>query len=304
MRSQSFVTQIEILPSRGSFSALTCLASQSGSFFLADQYAVPGLYTIACIKNGCVYVGESDNVPRRLSAHKTKLRQGRHDNVRLQADFNQYGENNFNFSRLYFGHGGNKNSRLEFETTILNTLSPNERYNVYSNCKKRVGEMNPFFGKQHSSEALAAISASKKGKVSTFFGKKQSNEVKELVSKHNANGGTRKKGMYIDDVFYESISEAYRITGMSRKIIRERCPSNLPRFSSYRWADAFSQIRAPAKIKIKGWQEECSQDVKALLDTINNDIDTLFSLINSEDPELQKKILGSIQVKLEHFRTK
>lgn len=92
--------------------------------------------------------------------------------------------------------------------------------------------------------------------------------------------------MYIEDSFYESISEASEITGITRKTIRERCHSDQPRFASYRWADASSKIKAPDKVKIKGWQEKCSQDVKALLDTINGDIDQLFSLVQSETPEL------------------
>ena len=285
-----------------------CRSTLSARFSTRSKRLFPynvtsGLYTIVCIKTGCVYVGESENVPRRLAVHKTKLRKNLHDNLKLQADFNQYGEAAFKLSRLYFGHGVDRNTRLDFETLILSTLLPNERYNVYSNWRKREGESNPFFGKKHSAESLAALSDAKKDKPSPFLGKKQSNYVKELISKHNANGGNRKKGLYIDDLFYESISEAFEITGTSRRIIRERCHSNEVRFAQYRWANPLSKIKDPAKSKTKGWEDECSEDIKVLLDTINENISSLWTLIASEAPKLQKKIVSSIRVQVEHFRT-
>ena len=322
-KSKKKTRENKTLCANNSFTLCTYLSTKPKRFF--SDTVTAGLYTIVCTKTGCVYVGESDNVLSRLNAHKTKLRKNFHDNLKLQADFNQYGETAFVWRRLYFGHGANKKSRLDLETLILSTLSPNERYNVYSNWRKRARESNPFFGKKHSDESLAAIRDSKRGKVSTFLGKKQCNDVKELISKHNANGGTRKKALYIDDVFYESILEASEITGTTRKIIRQKCHSNEIRFAHYRWADAISTTKDPVKVKTrtegamlslqspsvkeskgyatKGWQDECSEDVKLLLEKINGNIDLLFSLIASETPELQKKIVSSIGVKVEHFRT-
>ena len=56
----------------------------------------PGVYMIRCKANGKVYVGSTvRNVRNRLSTHLGALRYGRHICRRLQADFTQYGESQF-----------------------------------------------------------------------------------------------------------------------------------------------------------------------------------------------------------------
>ena len=56
-----------------------------------------GIYKITCIKNNRIYIGRSINIDERLKKHKYSLRSGKHINKKLQADFNEYGEEAFIF---------------------------------------------------------------------------------------------------------------------------------------------------------------------------------------------------------------
>lgn len=196
-----------------------------------------GVYVITCLKNNKHYVGESNNVTARLCAHKNKLKRQIHEIDVLQHDFNQYGERFFLFQKLIFGYGATKERRLELETLILETLEY-KCYNSYIGYKRRENayKNNPFFGKTHTYEARLTQSLAKKGKQSLFKGHLQTDEVKKKISTSNLNKSSklRRKAVFIDNVYYESISQASEKTGFNRRLIRERC-HDCNRFENYTW---------------------------------------------------------------------
>lgn len=192
---------------------------------LFDLSVKPGLYIITCLSNQRHYIGESNNVTARLTAHKNKLRRKIHENFTLQKDFNLYGEENFRFQKLYFGSGLAKEQRQHFETIILLTLPIDLRYNVYVNWRKREKLLNPFFGKTHHQKAKDAQRMANLGKPSGFTGKNQTNRVKQLISQENLGKKDRRKALVIGSTHYESISEASQKIGLPRRLIRERCHS-------------------------------------------------------------------------------
>jgi group I intron endonuclease len=59
-----------------------------------------GLYYILNHRKHLIYVGESNGVRTRLSGHYRALMQGRHENKRLQADWNEQGGRDFSFNIL------------------------------------------------------------------------------------------------------------------------------------------------------------------------------------------------------------
>jgi len=59
-----------------------------------------GVYTITSKTTGKSYVGASSNVELRFRAHIKHFENGTHTNPRLQAAWNEYGENDFIFSVL------------------------------------------------------------------------------------------------------------------------------------------------------------------------------------------------------------
>lgn len=59
-----------------------------------------GIYMILCRANGRGYVGQAQVISRRLAAHRTSLRGGKHYNVHLQRAWNAHGEAAFDFLEL------------------------------------------------------------------------------------------------------------------------------------------------------------------------------------------------------------
>lgn len=212
-----------------------------------DSSLKAGLYKITCKSSndgaGKHYIGCSNHVVRRLNAHKNQLRLKIHECKQLQEDFNKYGETNFFFEKLLFGAGAEKELLLDLETAILLTLPEELRYNQYTNWRLRGSVNNSFFGKSHNAEAREAQSEAKKNKPSSFKNCSQTNTVKELISQQNKGQSSkeRRKPLYIDSVFYESVSEAHERTGLARRLIRERCHSTDERWKNYQWVEKNSK---------------------------------------------------------------
>lgn len=61
---------------------------------------VPGVYQIKCIINGKIYIGSGVDIYDRCEQHRRSLRRGDHVNAHLQAAWNKYGGENFEFTVL------------------------------------------------------------------------------------------------------------------------------------------------------------------------------------------------------------
>lgn len=59
-----------------------------------------GVYAIVCTVNGMQYVGSAISISNRWGTHRWALRHGKHKNLALQADWDQYGEDVFEFKVL------------------------------------------------------------------------------------------------------------------------------------------------------------------------------------------------------------
>jgi group I intron endonuclease len=57
-----------------------------------------GIYQLRCLPTGKVYVGKATNLGRRWSFHRRHLNQGRHYDPHLQAAWDLFGEESFEFS--------------------------------------------------------------------------------------------------------------------------------------------------------------------------------------------------------------
>lgn len=56
-----------------------------------------GIYMIKCTTNDKTYIGSSNDVMRRLKTHKRELKNGSHNNLLLQHEYNKYGADKFIF---------------------------------------------------------------------------------------------------------------------------------------------------------------------------------------------------------------
>lgn len=72
-----------------------------------------GIYKIENLANGKIYIGQSLDVRRRITVHRSKLRGDSHGNPHLQAAWNKYGEEQFVFEQLCSVLGATVEERVE-----------------------------------------------------------------------------------------------------------------------------------------------------------------------------------------------
>lgn len=166
-----------------------------------NQRALSGLYTIICFSNNKQYIGQSSNVSNRLSKHLSELKHNRHFCKELQNDFNLYTQNDFIFQRLALAEGLNKKKREELETILIEFVPKQFLYNKFASPSERTGILNGFYGHKHTAETINNISLANSGSG---------------LKRH-------RKPVKLDNIVYDSVTEAERQTGIARRLIRERC---------------------------------------------------------------------------------
>lgn len=76
----------------------------------------PGVYAIVHVGTGRVYVGSTSNLSKRWSRHRQELRDGTHRNAHLQAAWNLYGEDAFEWRVLVIIE---PSERIWFEQRVI-----------------------------------------------------------------------------------------------------------------------------------------------------------------------------------------
>lgn len=167
-----------------------------------------------CNLNDVRFIGQSNNVSQRLSAHRYLLKEGPDsksggDSPLLQADFDKYREQKgaFDFVVLYQGpEWALESDRTAKETELIRYFkSQGLSYNLIESAS-RYGSENSFHNREHTEKAKKAIGDKQRGIPKDKLGKKVS----------------------IDGKTYNSLSDANSKTGEARKTIRDRCndPAN------------------------------------------------------------------------------
>jgi group I intron endonuclease len=130
-----------------------------------------GIYCIENLTNGKKYIGQSVNIKRRLSVHKTLLKNGKHDNEFLQRAWNKYGADNFNFYTLVECDISELDTLETYYINLHNTTDDSNGYNHESgghinktlseDTKIKIGKANK--GHRHTSETKAKMSKRRMG---------------------------------------------------------------------------------------------------------------------------------------------
>lgn len=173
----------------------------------------PGVYKITCTQNKKVYIGEGSNLTGRMANHKYHLRKG--DILykeELQNDWNTFGEGAFTFQVCFMGPDwDSQEARRQKEAELIELVEPSLRYNKYADIDKRGSENNPFFGRQHSESAKAAMSVARKGVPLDALG----------------------RPVYIEGTVYPSQAAAAKALDCSRRKIQGRIKSsNFPEWQN------------------------------------------------------------------------
>lgn len=183
--------------------------SSDQDFLLKTENSVPnriqprkqsGIYMIRCIQNDWRYYGESQNVSGRLSSHRSLLNRKIHPNMGLQADWNRFGSESFEFTILFMGENWNQSFIRRGKELELIILDRGLCYNIIDSVDSKSGQKNPFWGRIHTPEVKKKISDALKGRPNHLLGRKVS----------------------IKGVVYPSLAEASRQTGIARKTIRKK----------------------------------------------------------------------------------
>lgn len=135
-----------------------------------------GIYEITNIHNGNRYIGSAVRIANRWLDHRRSLGRGKHHSIALQRAWDKYGESAFTFSKLIIC---TKENLLMYEQFLFDNCKP--EYNCASLAGSMLGykhteasrkrmsdsrprDFSPMKGKKHTPEALAQISANRKGK--------------------------------------------------------------------------------------------------------------------------------------------
>ena len=87
------------------------------------------VYEIKCLVNGAVYIGQTKDYRRRIREHKYSLMKGTHRNKQMQADYDEFGADQFSAVVLF--SGSDNMDELELEC-IQSARNNGICYNVFS----------------------------------------------------------------------------------------------------------------------------------------------------------------------------
>lgn len=145
------------------------------------------IYKILNLINNKIYVGSAVNYDKRWAAHEFYLNKGKHPNKHIQAAWNKYGAENFEFIALELVE--DKTKLLEREQYWIDTLKP--EYNICKTAGSNLGikyseeskkKMSAWqIGRKMSDEAKAKMSTSAKGHKNSL-GMKHSEETRKRMS--------------------------------------------------------------------------------------------------------------------------
>lgn len=176
-----------------------------------------GIYKLTNRTNGRIYIGSSSRFEKRWKQHEAALRNGKHSNKFLLADFNKCGTDAFVFKIVEIMEGTQEERLLKEEfyikqhydggnqcynfskTTTWTTVGikhseqansakseiMKKRWKEDKSFKDRMtGENSPCYGKPRTEEVKKAISEKARGNQ-RFLGRRQTDEAKKKIGDGN-----------------------------------------------------------------------------------------------------------------------
>lgn len=135
-----------------------------------------GIYCFENKINNKKYIGQADNLNRRIKEHLTQLRHDKDECIILQNAWNKYGEENF---YIYIIEECSNNLLNEKEIYWIKELCAHKLDGGYNIC---FGGEAPMKGRNHTEESKKKMSESKSGNLAYWYGKKLPDEIKLKIS--------------------------------------------------------------------------------------------------------------------------
>lgn len=169
------------------------------------------IYQIRNKINNKIYIGSTNDINKRWNNHKSKLNNKIHENSYLQAAWDKYGEENFEFSII---EQVNDQNRIEKEIFYLQETKSYERdigYNFDKNPTDKSGKNNPFYGKQHSKETKDKIK---------LIANNRSDELKNKMGEKNR--GENNSSAKLNKQIVEEIRSLYSLGNETYKSLSRK----------------------------------------------------------------------------------
>lgn len=170
------------------------------------------IYAILNTRNNKFYVGRSKNVQLRFATHKNKLNREEHVNKHLQNAWNK----DKDYFKLIILHEIDLNDEQKelkiaqyIEQAYLDEfMNKDILYNISCSSKTGLmfGEHNHFYGKKHTPQSIKLISLKRKKQIADGSYKISNAKKVKIFNKT-----------------YDSISQAYKLTIYSKRVIRKNC---------------------------------------------------------------------------------
>lgn len=187
-----------------------------------------GIYKITNIKNGKVYIGQSNDILRRKNEHLRSLSNGYHYNDYLQNSFNKYGLENFLFEIIEYCKEDELDKKEMYYIKHYNSMDKTKGYNLRAGGNKPILSMESRIKISHTRKERIKQGLIKPNNI--VFTKetreKMSSSIKEYFSKEENRIKASRCHSTIDfDVVYNikrmlyndvDISEVSTITGVGR----------------------------------------------------------------------------------------
>lgn len=142
---------------------MTLLCGDARSRLLESKVMKSGIYQISG-PTGMLYVGQSEDIERRLKEHKRRLRRGAHENHRLQHAWTKHGADVFQFTPLIYVP---IEDLTAYEQVALDSIPIELRYNegicVDSPVRGRKYPFRPK-GLEHRKKISAALKGQRHSK--------------------------------------------------------------------------------------------------------------------------------------------
>ena len=176
-----------------------------------------GIYSIYCLANNRRYIGLSNDIEQRWAYHTSTLRDGSHVNCHMQASWNKYGAESFEFMVLQEvpelllsilevawikcydtsnpKHGFNMNEggdRPTFSAETRAKMSAWQKGRTFS-CEHRAKISSAGKGRTHTAESKAKMSAAAKGRKCKPFSAEHIAHMSASQTGRKASDETRAK---------------------------------------------------------------------------------------------------------------
>jgi predicted DNA-binding protein YlxM (UPF0122 family) len=165
-----------------------------------------GIYTITCMGDNKVYVGQSQRINIRFNMHKSQLRHNRHRNSYLQRAWNKYGEDSFLFEIKEVCSLDELNDREKFWVDKLEANHEDKGFNLTDGG-------DGVRGYKHTKETKAYLSKYWKDKqkgYNNFRAVLTESDVKGIIS------------LLLDHVSMDKIAKQYGVCKSTIQMIKEK----------------------------------------------------------------------------------